>query len=181
VLRAPVPRATPDDCGIFPALTTLTPSPDRDTNDAAMRALIGYKLVKAAVQVLLGLGLFGVVLAGHAHALQSLAELLRQNLSQAWALRLASYLVDMATPRHVELTAVALLLDGVLSGVEGWALHTRRWWAEWLVVVAGGSLLPYELYELTRHVRVGRALIFGINLGIVVYLARRALRRGRRK
>jgi uncharacterized membrane protein (DUF2068 family) len=144
-----------------------------------MRALIGYKAVKAAVQFLLALVLVGVVAAGHADALQSLAELLRHNLSQAWALRAASYLMNLATPRHVELTAVALALDGVLSGVEGWALHTRRWWAEWLVVVASGSLLPYELFELTRHFRAGRVLIFVINLGIVVYLARRALGRGR--
>jgi uncharacterized membrane protein (DUF2068 family) len=156
-----------------------TPPTDRDTDDVAMRALIGYKLVKSALQVLLALVLFGVVLAGHADALQSLAALLRHNLSQAWALRAASYLVNLATPRHVELTAVALALDAVLSAVEGWALHTRRWWAEWLVVAASGSLLPYELFELVRHLRVGRLLIFLINLGIVVYLARRALRRGR--
>jgi uncharacterized membrane protein (DUF2068 family) len=162
-------------------LTTLPPSPDRDTNDAAMRALVGYKLVKAAVQLLLGIVLVIVVLAGHADVLQSVAELLRHDLSQAWALRLATYLMNMATPRHVELTAVALFLDAGLSGVEGWALHTRRWWAEWLVVVASGSLLPYELYELTRHLRVGRVLILLINLAIVVYLAHRALRRGRHK
>ena len=160
-------------------MISSTPPPDRDVDDAAMRALIGYKAVKAAVQFVLALVLTGVVLAGHASALQSLAELLRHNLSQAWALRAASYLVSIATPRHVELTAVALALDGVLSGVEAWALHTRRWWAEWLVVVASGSLLPYELFELIRHLRVGRLLILVINLGIVVYLARRALRRGR--
>ena len=156
-----------------------TPPTDRDTDDAAMRALIGYKAVKAGVQFLLAIVLFGIVLAGHADALQSVAALLRHNLSQAWALRAASYLFNLATPRHVELTALALALDGVLSGVEGWALHTRRWWAEWLVVIASGSLLPYELYELTRHFRVGRVVILAINLGIVVYLARRALRRGR--
>ena len=46
-------------------------------------------------------------------------------------------------------------------------------------MIASGSLLPYELYELFRHLRVGRLLIFVINLGIVVYLTRRALRRGR--
>jgi uncharacterized membrane protein (DUF2068 family) len=160
-------------------LITPTPTPDRDTDDAAMRALVGYKLVKAAVQLVLAVGLVVVVATGHAGALRSVAEVLRQNLSQAWAWRAANYLVHLATPRHVELTAVALFLDSVLSAVEGWALHTRRWWAEWLVVVASGSLLPYEIYELTRHLRVGRLLVLVVNFVIVVYLARRALRRGR--
>jgi uncharacterized membrane protein (DUF2068 family) len=155
------------------------PSPDRDTNDVALRAIVLYKLLKCAAQIALGVVLFGLVLTGHAGALQSLAELLRHHASQAWALRAASFLMRVATPRHVELTALALALDGVLSGVEGWALHTRRWWAEWLVVIASGSLLPYELFELVRHLRAGRALVLVVNAVIVVYLARRAWRRGR--
>jgi uncharacterized membrane protein (DUF2068 family) len=159
--------------------TSSTPSPDRDTDDAALRAIVLYKLIKSVAQIALGIGLFGMVLTGHAGALQSLAELLRHHASQAWALRAASFLMRVATPRIVELTVVALLLDGALSGVESWALHTRRWWAEWLVVIAGGSLLPYEVFELVRHVRVGRALVLIVNAVIVVYLARRAWRRGR--
>jgi uncharacterized membrane protein (DUF2068 family) len=156
-------------------------APDRDTNDGALRAIVLYKAVKAALQLVLAIGLFAVVLTGHADALRGLAELLRHHASQAWALRAASHLVHLATPRHVDLLAVALLLDAALSGVESWALHTRRWWAEWLVVIASGSLLPYELYELVRHLRVGRALVLVVNAVIVVYLARRAWRRGRKK
>jgi uncharacterized membrane protein (DUF2068 family) len=154
------------------------PSPERDTDDAALRAIVLYKLLKAVAQIALGVVLFAMVLAGRADALQGLAETLRHHASQAWALRAASFLVRVATPRYVELTAAALLLDGALSGVESWALHTRRWWAEWLVVVASGSLLPYELYELVKHVRVGRLVVFVVNFVIVVYLARRAWRRG---
>lgn len=163
-------------------MTTSTPSPpspERDVDDAALRLIVLYKLLKCAVQIALGLGLFGMVLTGHADALQSLAELLRHHASQAWALRAASFLMRVATPRHVELTALALVLDGVLSGVESWALHTRRWWAEWLVVIASGSLLPYEVFELVKHVRAGRVLVLVVNAVIVVYLARRAWRRGR--
>ena len=160
-------------------MTISTPSPDRDIDDAALRAIVLYKLIKAVAQSALGIGIFGMVLTGHAGALQRLAEALRHHASQAWALQAASFLMRVATPRHVELTAVALLLDGALSGVESWALHTRRWWAEWLVVIASGSLLPYEVFELLRHARAGRVLVLVVNAVIVVYLARRAWRRGR--
>jgi uncharacterized membrane protein (DUF2068 family) len=164
-----------------PSTEPAAPSPDRDTDDVALRAIVLYKLLKGVAQIALGVVLFALVMAGHADALQGLAETLRHHASQAWALRVASFLVRVATPRHVELTAVALLLDGALSGVESWALHTRRWWAEWLVVIASGSLLPYEIYELFRHVRVGRLVVLIVNAVIVVYLARRAWRRGRGK
>ena len=155
------------------------PTPDRDTDALGLRTVIGYKLVKSAGQILLGLGLLGVVLAGRTDAIEGLVAAVRHHVSGAWAVRIASALMSLTTPRHVELTAVALLLDGVFSGVEGWALHTRRWWAEWLVVVATGSLLPYEIYEIFRRVRAGRVVLFLVNLVIVVYLARRALQRHR--
>ena len=162
-------------------MSSVVTSPDRDTNDGALRVIVAYKAIKGALQILLGIGLFVMVLAGHTDALQGLAEILRHNASQAWALRAASYLMKIATPRHVELTALALVLDGALGGVESWALHTRRWWAEWLVVIASGSLLPYEVFEIVRHLRVGRVVVLVVNAVIVVYLAHRAWRRGRKK
>jgi uncharacterized membrane protein (DUF2068 family) len=43
-------------------------------------------------------------------------------------------------------------------------------------VIATGSLIPFELGALLREVRLGRVLILLVNLVIVAYLARRALR-----
>ena len=164
---------------MFPRVPAPASPPDRDTDTVGLRTVIAYKLIKGGAQLALALGLFGVVLAGRTDAIEGLATLLRHHVSGAWAVRAAGRLVSLATPRNVELTAVALLFDGVLSGVEGWALHTRRSWAEWLVVIASGSLLPYEIFALVRHARIGRGIVFLVNLVIVVYLARRALRRRR--
>jgi len=75
-----------------------------------------------------------------------------------------------------QLTILALLLDGVLTLGEGWALYRRFTWAPWLVVIATGSLLPFEVFELGRRPRAGRLLIFLGNLGVVCYLAVRAAR-----
>jgi uncharacterized membrane protein (DUF2068 family) len=59
------------------------------------------------------------------------------------------------------------------------ALREGHWWGPWLVVVASGVLLPYELFELVRHPRVGRALLVVVNAAVVLYLGRRALREHR--
>jgi uncharacterized membrane protein (DUF2068 family) len=71
-------------------------------------------------------------------------------------------------------------LDGVLTLCEGWALHRRFAWSPWLVVVATGSLLPFEVVELVRRPHAVRLVIFVVNLTIVCYLAARATREGRR-
>jgi uncharacterized membrane protein (DUF2068 family) len=42
--------------------------------------------------------------------------------------------------------------------------------------VATGSLLPFEVVALVRHFHVSRVLLFVVNLLIVGYLGRKALR-----
>jgi uncharacterized membrane protein (DUF2068 family) len=59
---------------------------------------------------------------------------------------------------------------------EGTGLWLRRAWAEWLTVIATGSLIPFELWELItrppgRRLAIGATLV--LNLVIVWYLARR--------
>ena len=48
-----------------------------------------------------------------------------------------------------------------------------------MVVIATGSLIPFELFELAQRPRVARLLIVLVNLTVVGYLAARA-RRDRR-
>ena len=53
-------------------------------------------------------------------------------------------------------------------------MHRGYSWAAWLVVGATGLLLPVEIVEIIRHVKLGRVVIFIVNAAIVVYLARGA-------
>jgi uncharacterized membrane protein (DUF2068 family) len=110
--------------------------------------------------------------------LEGAADNLRHH-SQAWAIELAQLLTRASTPRGLVTIVVALFADGTLTLVEGWALIYGHWWGPWLVVVATGSLLPFEVVSLARHPHVGRALILVVNVAIVVYLGRTALREHR--
>jgi len=76
---------------------------------------------------------------------------------------------------------IALAFDGILSVIEGWALLRGRWWAPWLVVLATGSLLPFEFIAFARRLNPVRAAVLAANLAIVVYLARKALREHRKR
>jgi len=104
--------------------------------------------------------------------LASAAAGLRWHGTAAWSVHLAHAI----TPRHLELTAVALTLDGVLTSVEGWALRRRHTWGAWLVIATTSALLPFELVALVHHVDVPRMLTLAFNAGIVVFLARKAKR-----
>ncbi len=99
-----------------------------------------------------------------------LAEHLAHRSTAALARRIAALL----TPTHLALISVALALDAALTGFEAWALHRRFRWAPWLVVVAGSTLIPFEVVELARRLRASRLAILVVNLVIIAYLAARA-------
>lgn len=141
-----------------------------------LRAIIGYKTLKASLQLGFASLLCALLPFGLPEKVATFAGALRGHGTHGWALHLAELLLLNSTTKRIELTIVALALDGALTAVEGWALWRGKRWGPWLVVVATGSLLPFEVYEFWREPRLSRALIFALNLAILMYLARRAAR-----
>ncbi len=145
-----------------------------------MTLIILYKVIKATLWFVLA-GVIAVMSGmGLGTEMLGLADHLRHHAG-AWSLELAELVIRAATRRGLWTIVVALLADGAMSLLEGWALWHGHWWGPWLVVVATGSLLPFEVVAFVRHPHVVRAFVFGLNLVIVVYLARRALRERRER
>jgi uncharacterized membrane protein (DUF2068 family) len=142
--------------------------------DLGVSLIVGYKLCKAAVQLLVAGVLLVLLAKGYAAHLHELASQLRLHSASAWSVALARLLLRATSAQGVELASAALAADAVLSFGEGYLLHRRLWWAPWLIVVATSTLLPLELWEIVRRPMLGRCILFLLNLSIVVYLARRA-------
>jgi uncharacterized membrane protein (DUF2068 family) len=143
--------------------------------DRGLVLIIGYKLVKGTLWLIFAAVILVMMHMGLGDRLMGIAEHLRQH-AHAWSLRLADLLVKASSRRALWTITVALLADGSLTLVEGWALLHGHWWGPWLVVVATSLLLPFEVISLVHHPRVLRAAILLVNLAIVVYLARSASR-----
>ena len=47
----------------------------------------------------------------------------------------------------------------------------QKKWAEWMVVINTGILIPFEVYEVVHRPTLLRALILILNILITVYLA----------
>jgi uncharacterized membrane protein (DUF2068 family) len=140
--------------------------------------IIAYKFVKGALWLIFGLTLLVLMRMNVGQDLLGVAEHLRHH-SRAWSLELADLLTRAASRRGLWTLVVALFADGILTLVEGWALYHGHWWGPWLVVVATGGLLPFEVVALARKPHVSRALLLAVNALIVWYLARKALRERR--
>lgn len=138
-----------------------------------IRLIVAYKLVRGVVALALAFTLAAAALSDGGTWLRGLAAMLREHFIGVWSVRLADLLVRVSSRRTLEIGAAALLVDGLFTIFEAWALRRQFAWAPWLVVMATASLLPFELYELYRGIHVGRLALFFANAAVVVYLVQR--------
>ena len=155
-----------------PGSAPMPPSPGAPRDAIGLKLIVAYKFIKASAE-----GLFGgaLLLFGTSHVTEGLrlgALRLQRHATAAWSLALSERLLQAATARTVLVVALAAVFDGVLSGLEGWALQRRYRWSSWLVVGTTVSLLPFELVELARRLSAGRVALLIVNTLIVVYLVR---------
>jgi uncharacterized membrane protein (DUF2068 family) len=144
-----------------------------------LEAIIDYKLTKAVAEFILGVLLVVGLVGGPEAMSATFAQVILDHATGAWALRAATIIVLTGTSGHVKIAAAVAIGDSALAAVEGLALRAGRWWAPWLVVVATGALIPVEIWELIRKPGPVRGVILILNLGILVYLLRIALREHR--
>lgn len=148
--------------------------------ELVIRLIVLYKFVKAAVEIATAVGLVALAASGELAALRGLAIDLKENLVSRWSLLLGRVLEALVSQRGLHLLEVGLALDGVLSGIEGFALWRGYRWGPWLVIAATSIPLPLEIEEILRTHRPSRVALVLVNLAVVVYLVRR-IRRGDRR
>jgi uncharacterized membrane protein (DUF2068 family) len=146
--------------------------------DRGVEVIILYKAIKGGLWLVLATTIAVLVNAGLADRVVTLADALRDH-ARPWSVELAKLVLRASSRQALWTVVAALYADGTMTLIEGWALHHGRWWGPWLVVGATGALLPFEVSSLVRHPRPIRVLLLVVNLAIVVYLARVALRHRR--
>jgi uncharacterized membrane protein (DUF2068 family) len=147
--------------------------PDEPRPDSlGLRVVITYKFIKSALEVLIGGSFLVIGSAGLAKEFAAFAQIVRHHAAQTWSISLAEKLVDVSTIHNIFVIALALIIDGILTGFEGWALRRGYAWSRWLVVATTASLLPFEVTTLTHHPSAGRFVILAANILVVGYLVR---------
>jgi uncharacterized membrane protein (DUF2068 family) len=143
---------------------------------AGVRLIVLYKLGKAALFAVLAIVLVVLISCGYVERAHELATAIRDEAVHHWSVKLAELAMGWLTIGRVWWIIAALLGDSAVSAVEGWALGRGYSWAAWLVVAATSLLLPVEIIEMSYRTTIGRVLLFFVNLGIVLYLLKRAMK-----
>jgi uncharacterized membrane protein (DUF2068 family) len=137
--------------------------------DLWLQLIAGFKLLKATLLVAAGIAAIG---------------LLNPNMAKSvtrWAMDLAAdhhyhvldmFLVHLVTfdARTLRLLSVGSFLYAALFYTEGFGLFFDKRWAEYLTIVTTAGLIPFEVFELLRHVTAIKLEVLIANVAIVAYL-----------
>jgi uncharacterized membrane protein (DUF2068 family) len=140
----------------------------------------GWKLLHALFFTLVG---FGLLRLRH----HNVVEFLNTNVIIPYHLNPEGPFVDWILIKaqvlapHLALLGWAAFFYAALFAAEGIGLLLRKHWAEYLVVIVTGSLLPLEIYELFHKFALWKLGAVTGNLLIVAYLVHRLILDARTK
>lgn len=135
-----------------------------------------FKFCKAVLLVVVGLGALRLLDPDVAARAQGWVAALASTNDRSAVLHVIG-LVAGLSPHRLEAVGAGAFLYAALFTVEGVGLWRSRGWAEYLTVIATLSLVPLEVFELTRAVTAPRAAALVVNLAVVAYLLARIRRR----
>jgi uncharacterized membrane protein (DUF2068 family) len=134
--------------------------------------IVAFKAFKSLSLCALGIALLATRHADPVDALFQFALAIHLPVSSRLFDRALAWVTGLTVTKETALGITALAY-AALMGTEGIGLYLRKGWARWFTIIATGSLVPVEIYEVARALRPVRVLVLAANLAIVVYLWRR--------
>ena len=147
------------------------------SRDRFMQAIAVFKFVKAILFVLAAMGAFGLMQHGLAERARDWGSALAFSSGQHIVRRVITFLTGLSRAK-IGALGLGALFYATLFATEGIGLWRERRWAEYLTVIATGSLIPFEIWEIAHRPTPLRVATFALNVAVVIYLIFR-LRRPR--
>jgi len=147
------------------------------SHDRYMQAIAIFKFVKAILFVLAAMGAFGLMQHGLAERAREWGSALAFASGQHLVRHAITFLTGLSRAK-IGALGLGALFYAALFATEGIGLWRERRWAEYLTVVATGSLIPFEIWEIAHRPTALRFATFAVNVAVVIYLIVR-LRRPR--
>jgi uncharacterized membrane protein (DUF2068 family) len=152
-------------------MTVLQKTPRTTISQNRWLVLIGFfKILKGIFFVMIGVGVLRLVHRDLADILFRVALSLRIDPES----HLVNLILERAqdlTPHRLRWIGTAVFLDAGLDFIEGTGLVLRKTWAEYFTLILTASFLPWELFEIVRHVTVVKVCLTILNILVVLYLA----------
>jgi uncharacterized membrane protein (DUF2068 family) len=142
---------------------------DKPKGSRGLWLIAAFKLVKGLGLLILGIGVLNLLHKDVAAEMERWINLLRFDPQNHLIQKLLAKLGMVDDRKLKELSIGTFFYSGLLL-TEGVGLALRQRWAEYVTIVTTASLLPLEIYEITKRISAGRIVLLLINIAVVVYL-----------
>ena len=143
--------------------------------------LIGsLKLLKAILFFLLGIGALRLLHKDLVDVLTRAAVDMRFD-PESHFINMLLEKVSLINDHRLKQISVAVFCYAGLDIVEGIGLILEKAWAEYLTLILTASFLPWELFEIFRHVTGFKIALILLNLLVLIYLVFHVQNRARER
>jgi uncharacterized membrane protein (DUF2068 family) len=137
--------------------------------DRVLLLIALFRFGKAALLIAGGLAAFELLQEGAEQQVERWVSSLPMEIEQRLAQQALGWLLG-GGPKRIELLGISAFAYAGLFIVEGIGLWRQRPWGEYLTIIAGSSLLPFEIYAAIHRVSALRVAVLVTNMAIVIYL-----------
>jgi uncharacterized membrane protein (DUF2068 family) len=137
--------------------------------DRVLLLIALFRFGKAALLIAGGLAAFELLRKGAEQQVEQWVSSLPMEIEQRLAQQALRWLLG-GGPKRIELLGISAFAYAGLFILEGIGLWRQRPWGEYLTIIAGSSLLPFEIYAAIHRVTALRVAVLVTNMAIVIYL-----------
>src|SRR6202167_960110 len=152
----------------------------KSSQDGLIRLVALFKLLKAALLIIGGIGLLKLIHMDVATELDHGMVKLGFDPGSHYVNQAIQKATNLS-PNKIKELGLTSFVYAALFLTEGIGLWLLKRWAEWLTVIITSSLVPLEVYEICRHPTPIRIIVLVINIAIVGYLIYRIAKEPRKQ
>jgi uncharacterized membrane protein (DUF2068 family) len=150
-----------------------------DSSRTALVAIGLFKLIKALLLVVLGIGVFNLVHHDIVEVLSRWVGAVHVDPDNKYFQMLMTKLWSVDDRKLREVGAGSFFYAGIFL-TEGLGLVLRKTWAEYFTIIVTSSFIPLEVYLTAQHLTAVRVVATLVNIGILWYLVAHRLRERKR-
>jgi len=143
--------------------------PQGRTHGRGLRLIASFKLLKGLALLAVGIGALKLLHKDVAAIAEQWINIFQVD-PRSHYMRLLLAKLAIVDDRRLKELSVGTFIYSAIFLTEGVGLALGKRWAEYLTIISTASLLPLEVYELVKHVGIGKVVALVINLAVVVYL-----------
>ncbi|HEY6445035.1 MAG TPA: DUF2127 domain-containing protein [Acidobacteriaceae bacterium] len=141
----------------------------RSEHDRWIIAIGAFKLLQAALFVLLGIGAVRLLHKDLVEVTEHFIYAMRFN-PEGHLVNLILEKVAMIDPHRLKQISAAIFGIAALDAIEGTGLVLEKAWAEFVTLILTACFLPWEIVLLVRHITWMKVGLTLINFAVVIYL-----------